>query len=296
MVRIAAMATSPTCAAPPRADALTSTEWLATHCQDPKVHILDGSFHLPGSGRDAKKEFRRCHVPGAQFFDIDGIRDETSDLPHMLPVAEVFAAKVGALGIGNDDHVVVYDVMPGSGATRVWWTFRVFGHHHVTVLDGGLGKWLAEGRPISDSIAEMRAVPYRVTAADPALVRTARDLLANIRSQHEQVVDNRAVGRFRGSEPEPRPARKLGHIPGSINIPFVEFFDPDGVWRSNEELAGLFARVGIDLNDPLVSTCGSGVTACTTAFAAYLLGRHDAAVYDGSWVDWGNRDDTPVER
>jgi thiosulfate/3-mercaptopyruvate sulfurtransferase len=278
-----------------RSAALKSTEWLAAHREDPGVRILDGSFHLPGSGRDARAEFQRCHIPGAQFFYIDGIRDESSELPHMLPSADVFAAKVGALGIGNDDQVIVYDVA-GSGAARVWWTFRVFDHRHVSVLDGGLGKWLAEGRPVSDSVAEVRPALYRASPANRALVRTCADLLANVRERREQVVDNRGPGRFRGAEPEPRPARKLGHIPGSINIPFVDFIAPGGVWRSEEEIAEIFTRAGVDLDKPVVATCGSGITACTTALAAYLLGRDDVAVYDGSWVEWGNRDDTPVER
>jgi thiosulfate/3-mercaptopyruvate sulfurtransferase len=279
-----------------RSDALTSTEWLAAHFEDPHVRILDGSFHLPGSGRDARAEHRRCHIPGAQFFDIDGIRDESSELPHMLPSAEVFAAKVGALGIGNDDHVVVYDV-PGSGAVRVWWTFRVFGHRRVSVLDGGLSKWLAEGRPVTDRASEVRPSPYRAEY-NGRLVRTCADLLAAASTGCEQVVDNRSPGRFRGVEAEPRPALKSGHIPGSINIPFSEFMDSGrgGVWRSEEEIARLFAEAGVDLERPIVGTCGSGVTACTTAFAAFLLGRDDVAVYDGSWAEWGNRDDTPVER
>jgi thiosulfate/3-mercaptopyruvate sulfurtransferase len=280
----------------PRSTVLKSTQWLAAHCEDPRVRILDGSFHLPASGRDAREEYRRCHIPGAQFFDIDGIRDESSDLPHMLPPAEVFAAKVGALGIGNDDHVIVYDVVPGSGAARVWWTFRVFGHRHVSVLDGGLDKWLAEGRPVTDHIAEVPPVSYQAPVANRTLVRTWADLLANVRTRREQVIDNRSPGRFRGAEPEPRPARKLGHIPGSVNIPFVDFIAPGGVWRSEEDLAHIFARAGIDLDKPIVGTCGSGVTACTTALAACLLGRDEVAVYDGSWVEWGNRDDTPVER
>lgn len=279
-----------------RAAALTSTEWLDAHRSDPGVRILDGSFHVPGSGRDARAEYRRCHLPGAQFFDIDDIRDESSDLPHMLPPAEGFAAKVGALGIGNDDHVVVYDAPGSAGASRVWWTFRVFGHGKVTVLDGGLGKWLAEGRPVSNDIAEARPVTYRAPTVDRALVRTRAELIANLQTGQEQVVDNRSAGRFSGAEPEPRPARKGGHVPGSVNMPFMDFFAPSGIWRSAEELAETFARAGVDLDRPIVSTCGSGVTACTTALAAFLLGHDRAAVYDGSWAEWGNRDDTPVER
>lgn len=281
-----------------RFDALTSTEWLAAHLEDPLVRILDGSFHVPGSGRDARAEYRRCHVPSAQFFDIDAIRDESSDLPHMLPSAEVFATKVGALGIGNEHHVVVYDAPGSAGAPRVWWTFRVFGHRRVSVLDGGLAKWHAEGRPVTDSAPEVRPVPYRADDDKRALVRACADLLANLTTGREQVVDSRGPGRFSGVEAEPRPARKRGHIPGSTNMPFSDFIDHErgGVWRSADEIRGLFARAGVDLNKPIVSICGSGVTACTTALAAFLLGRDDVAIYDGSWAEWGNRDDTPVER
>jgi thiosulfate/3-mercaptopyruvate sulfurtransferase len=277
-------------------DALARTEWLAAHREDASVRILDGSFHVPGSGRDARAEYRRCHIPGAQFFDIDGVRDESIDLPHMLPPAGVFAAHVGALGIGNDDHVVVYDAPGSAGSTRVWWTFRVFGHLRVSVLDGGLGKWLAEGRPVTDTPSQPRPAPYRAADANRALVRTCRDLLENITSRDAQVIDNRSPGRFSGADPEPRPARKAGHIPGSVNMPFVDFLTADGVWRQKEEIADLFARAGIDLDKPIVASCGSGVTACTTALAAFLLGRDAVAVYDGSWAEWGNRDDTPVDR
>ena len=281
-----------------RSGALASTEWLAAHAEDPAVRILDGSFHVPGSGRDARAEYRRAHLPGAHFFDIDGIRDESSDLPHMLPPAEGFAANAGALGIGNDDHVVIYDAPGSAGAPRVWWTFRVFGHRRVSVLDGGLAKWQAEGRIVTDGPSPSKPAPYRVQGVNRALVRSCADLLTNVRTGREQVVDNRGAGRFRGAEPEPRPARKAGHIPGSINMPFMDFFDAGrgGVWRSADEIAGLFARAGVDLGQPIVSTCGSGVTACTTALAAFLLGRDDVAIYDGSWAEWGNRDDTPIER
>jgi thiosulfate/3-mercaptopyruvate sulfurtransferase len=279
-------------------DALVSTQWLAAHLDDPSVRILDGSFHVPGSGRDAGAEYRRGHIPGAQFFDIDGIRDESADLPHMLPSADVFAAHVGALGIGNDDHVVIYDAPGSAGSSRVWWTFRVFGHRRVSVLDGGLGKWTAEGRPVTDTPSQPRPASHRAGAANRALVRTRADLLVNLTTGREQVVDNRPPGRFNGIEPEPRPALKAGHVPGSVNMPFADFFAPErgGVWRSRGEIADLFARAGVDLDKPVVSTCGSGVTACTTALAAFLVGHDDVAVYDGSWVEWGNRDDTPVDR
>jgi thiosulfate/3-mercaptopyruvate sulfurtransferase len=274
-------------------DPLVSTEWLAKHLGAPDLRVLDGTWHMPQLKRDARAEFAKAHVPGAVFFDIDAIADHSTTLPHMLPAAEAFAEAVGALGIGSGDRVVVYDVRGVVSAARVWWTFRVFGHDAVAVLDGGLKKWRAEGRPVESGSA---ASPRRTFTARPRpeLVRDLDAMRANLTSRGAQVLDARSAGRFAGTEPEPRAGLRGGHIPGSLNLPYETLYRADGTLKPPDELAGAVGAAGVDLGRPVVTTCGSGVTASVLALALYLLGRQDVAVYDGSWSEWGGRTDTPV--
>ncbi len=280
-------------------DALVSTAWLAAHLDDADLRVVDGSWHMPQLERDPQAEFAAAHVPGAVFFDIDAIADTANPLPHMLPDAGRFAEKVGALGIADDSRVVCYDTTGVGSAARVWWTFRVFGHERVCVLDGGLPKWRAEGRPVEDGVARPIGADY-VPRRRPERVRDRAGVRTALDSRREQVLDARSRGRFAGAEPEPRAGLRGGHIPGSFNLPFLDLYadSPEpGVktMKNGEALAALYREAGMDLTRPTITTCGSGVTACNLALGLHLIGHTDVAVYDGSWTDWGGRDDTPVE-
>jgi len=276
-------------------EALVGTDWLATHLGDPQVRVVDSSFKLPGITPTARHDYDQGHIPSAVFFDIDDICEPGTSLPHMIPSPDLFAQKVGALGIGDGDRVVVYDSVGLSSAGRAWWMLRLFGHHDVAVLDGGLPKWRAEGRPLDT------AVPLpprrRFTARfDPSLVRDKRALIENLASHREQVVDARAAGRFDGTAPEARPGLRGGHIPGSRNVPYERVTDPrTRQLKSAEELTQLFRAAGVAFDRPIVTSCGSGVTACALAFALHLSGHPGAAVYDGSWSEWGLPGETPIE-
>jgi thiosulfate/3-mercaptopyruvate sulfurtransferase len=276
-------------------DALVSTEWLAAHLGDPHLRVVDSSFKLPGIAPTAREDYDRGHIPGAAFFDIDDIAQPGTSLPHMIPSPDLFARKMEGLGIGDDDRVVVYDSVGLSSAGRAWWMLRLFGHHDVALLDGGLPKWKAEGRPL-DSAAPTRPGRRFTARFDPSLVRDKPALLMNLSTRREQVVDARASGRFDGSAEESWPGRRRGHIPSSRNLPYEQVTDPrTRQLRSAEELFELFRGAGIELDRPIVTSCGSGVTACALAFALHLIGHPGAAVYDGSWSEWGLPGDTPVE-
>jgi thiosulfate/3-mercaptopyruvate sulfurtransferase len=274
--------------------ALLATDWLAAHLGAPDVRIVDGSWHMPQTRRDARAEFAEAHIPGAVFFDIDAIADHSTSLPHMLPSAEEFSRAAGALGIGNGDRVIVYDTRGVASACRVWWTFRVFGHDAVAVLDGGLPKWRVEGRPVETGAPAPPARRFSATLR-PELVRALAAMRANLDARAEQVLDARSRGRFVGAEPEPRAGLRGGHIPGSLNLPYDTLYRPDGTLVGEAELHRRFADAGVDLSAPVVTSCGSGITACVLALGLHVLGRPDVPVYDGSWTEWGGREDTPVD-
>jgi thiosulfate/3-mercaptopyruvate sulfurtransferase len=278
-----------------RLPAVVATEWLAAKLGTPGMRVVDGSWYLPGSGRDAATEYAAGHIPGAVFFDIDASSDPNTPLPHMLPTAEGFAERMANLGLSDSDHIVVYD---GSGqnlsAPRVWWTFRTFGHERVSVLDGGIGKWRREGRPIEQGT--ITPFPGRFTARlDQAAVRDLASVRDNIHQAAEQLVDTRSAGRFAGVDPEPRRGLRGGHVPGSVNLPFTDLVRPDGTVLPLDELRRRLVEAGIDLSRPVVATCGSGTSACALVLSLQLVGHSQTAVYDGAWAEWGARADTPVE-
>ena len=275
--------------------ALVSTEWLAAHLEAPDVRVVDASRPLPTEDRDPRAAYEAEHIPGAVFFDIDEIADSENPLPHMLPSPEKFASLVSRLGLGDGHRIIVYDRAGLYSAGRAWWMFRVFGHDDIAVLDGGLPKWLREGRPM-ESGKSMPGERKFTSSMNTLLVRDLEHMKENLESRREQVLDSRPAGRFAGTEPEPRPGLRSGHIPGSFNLPYTDILDPDtGTVRPADELQARVTEAGIDLDKPVITTCGTGVTAAALALALHLLGHSDAAVYDGSWTEWGGRDDTPVE-
>lgn len=276
-------------------DALVSTAWLAERLAAPDIRIVDGSYKMPGVAPSAHEDYLARHIPGAVFFDVNDIADADSPLPHMLPRPEKFSARVRKLGLGDGHRIVVYDSAGLMSAARVWWMFRIFGHRDVAVLDGGLPKWIAEGRMTDDKLPMPRERHF-TAHFNTMMVRDKEQIQANIASRREQVLDARAKPRFDGTVDDPWPGRRRGHIPGSLNLPYDQLVDPKTkTILPAQRLAGLFERAGLEADKPVVTTCGSGVTACVLALGLHLLGRRDVAVYDGSWAEWGLPGETPVE-
>ncbi len=268
---------------------IVDTSWLAANLATDGVVVIDGSWHLPAEKRDPRAEYAAAHIPGARFFDLDDVSDHASPLPHMLPSAELFATKMQALGVGAGDCIVVYDASaPGlmSGA-RLWWMLRTFGHTNVAVLDGGLKKWKAEGRPVTAAATPPRSPRPLMARLDTSLVRNLDEMRALVAAGNSQIADARSAGRFAGRDPEPRPGLISGHMPGARNVPFTTLLNGDGSLKSAAELRAVFEAAGIDLGRPVVTSCGSGVTAAVLALALALIGRNDTGVYDGSWSEWG---------
>jgi thiosulfate/3-mercaptopyruvate sulfurtransferase len=271
-------------------DPLVSTEWLAAHLNDANVKLLDATFKLPGVLPLPKDDYLAGHIPGAVYFDVDAVSDHANPLPHMFPSAEQFGRDVGALGIANSDTVVVYDAGGWVAAPRVWWMFLSYGHRDVRILNGGLKKWRAEGRTVEAGEVRAKAATFKASY-DPRRVRSIEAMIANVSSRAEQVIDARAADRFEGRAPEPRPGIRAGHIPGALNVPYDSLFDAaTGTMKPLDELKKTFAGAGVDVAKPIVTSCGSGVSAGVLTLALYRLGIEDTALYDGSWSEWGKAD------
>jgi len=270
-----------------------SADWLKERLGDPRVKIVDASWYLAAQKRDGKAEYLAGHIPGAVFFDIDAIADHSTDLPHMLPDPAAFAAAAGALGLSESDTIVVYDGLGLFTAPRVWWTLKVFGANDVRVLEGGLPAWKGAGLPLQSGAVKPKQALFSATFS-PKMVRSFDEVRAHLTARDAAIVDARAAARFRGEAPEPRPGLASGHMPGARNVPYDTLADDQGRLKPPNEIRKLFQDAGVDLSSPIVTSCGSGVTAAVLLFALARVGKFDVSIYDGSWTEWGSRADTPV--
>ncbi|EGJ22380.1 3-mercaptopyruvate sulfurtransferase [Cereibacter sphaeroides WS8N] len=274
---------------------LVSTDWLAAHLRDPDLRLLDASWYLPQENRNPRAEYEAEHIPGARFFDIDEIADLRSALPHMAPPPEKFISRMRAMGVGDGHQVVVYDGSGLRSAARVWWTFRLMGKTDVAVLDGGLPKWKAEGHPVEDMPPVVRD-RHMTVQRQAGLVKDVTQVAHASKLGEAEIIDARSAGRFKGTDAEPRPGLRAGHIPGSKNVPFTTLLAPDGTMKPPAELRAIFEAAGVDLAKPAITTCGSGVTAAVLSLALEILGHRNHALYDGSWSEWGMYDDLKVAK
>ena len=272
---------------------LVSTEWLHAHLKDPDLRILDGSYYLPQMGRDPRAEYDAAHIPNARFFDIDDVADHGSDLPHMVPPVEKFMSRMRAIGVGDGHQVVVYDGMGLFSAARVWWLFKLMGQNNIAVLDGGLPKWQAEGRPVEDLPPVIRDRHMTVRRQNQ-MVKDVTQVSAASKLGDYEIIDARSPGRFRGEEPEPRAGLRPGHIPGSKNVCFKDLLNADQTMKNPVEIRQIFEVAGVDFNKPAITTCGSGVTAAVLSLGLERIGKTDHSLYDGSWSEWGMFPTVPV--